>query len=159
MITREFRFRVWDTYNERMVYDPYLFRPTGEWELHAVDYRFNTPFQYYETHGDIDDGINSPCFVMQYTGDKDKNGNLIWEGDIVKRKRLAFDFDKADGEDHKWVEEISFVKYTDHGFWVDTEGFGWEGEDLWRWSQMEVIGNIYENPELLPEPQIIPEED
>lgn len=155
MIYREFRFRVWDSYNQRMIYDPYLFRATREWEFREDDYRFNTPHQYYETHGDIDDGINRPCYVMQLTGDKDKNGNLIWEGDIVKRKKLVFDFDKAEDEDHKYVEEISYVKFSGHGFWVDSEGFGWEGEDLWSWNRMEVIGNVYENPELLPPPQIM----
>src|SRR3990167_7911803 len=85
----------------------------------------------------------------QFTGEKDVNGTEIWEGDIVKRMADKYDFDKPDGKDH-WEEvEISQIEYRGNGFWVKDECFGWEGENLWDWKQMEVIGNIFETPELL----------
>ena len=73
--------------------------------------------------------------LMQYTGLKDKNGVEIYEGDIV-REYTGF---SDEGGDYP-------VEYHANGFWLegrDNEfGFGDE-------SDMEVIGNIYENPELV----------
>lgn len=80
----------------------------------------------------------------QFTGLRDKQGKEIYEGDIVKG---GTDYDL-------WVKKkprISTIEYFKHGFWVKDESFGWEGEGLWQWEHFEVIGNIYENHELLPE--------
>lgn len=74
--------------------------------------------------------------LMQYTGLKDKNGVEIYEGDILKKKDTL----------------RPFVV----GFHENTGQFKmyWERMDVYRSSiyptvQVEVIGNIYENPELL----------
>ena len=75
------------------------------------------------------------CYeVMQYTGIKDKNGVEIFEGDIVKR------FDKL----------IEVVEWNDKkGCWCLNDGsIGLT--TLGQWHQaIEIIGNIYENKELL----------
>ena len=84
---------------------------------------------------------------MQFTGLQDKNKKDIYEGDVVKRTIVKFDFELPDGEDTKQVEEISVIIYRNHGFWVESESFGYEGEGLWKWDEMEVIGNIYEHPD------------
>lgn len=68
--------------------------------------------------------------VMQFTGLLDKNKREIYESDVVK------DLDGC----------ISPVK------WFNTfDGYDWNGFhcDFELWSGVEVIGNIYENPELL----------
>jgi uncharacterized phage protein (TIGR01671 family) len=84
--------------------------------------------------------------VMQYTGLKDKNGVEIYEGDIV---RLRF-YDGLHGESFElgvinWHEPSAAFK------WLSTEPS--DGSNYWL-SQAdnkyrEVIGNIYENKELL----------
>ena len=72
--------------------------------------------------------------VMQYTGLKDKNGIEIYEGDIVKD-----DFDR-------------FVIIFENGGFVASKGDEFD-RSKYRTVKInelcEVIGNIYENPELL----------
>ena len=85
--------------------------------------------------------------IGQYTGLTDKNGNKIFEGDIVKNNR----------------KEISVVTYGRHnigccgccydshdsvGFYLKDE-FGHAESDEDVWTDVEIIGNIHDNPELL----------
>lgn len=70
--------------------------------------------------------------LMQYTGLKDKNGREIYEGDIVK--------------DHDG-KHIYKVVYNMWGFELQTPQGHRVGQLPTAW--LEIIGNIYENPELL----------
>jgi uncharacterized phage protein (TIGR01671 family) len=77
--------------------------------------------------------------LMQFTGLQDKNGIDIYEGDIIKYK--YFFQDKEATLKVVWHEGRN-------GFYVeDEEGTFCLEEELKN--QFEVIGNIYENPELL----------
>ena len=75
--------------------------------------------------------------LCQCTGLEDKNGNLIWENDIVNLKtgKAIVIWDKAEWR-IKWIKDTIWRK--DLHFWTN--------EDDW---QCEVIGNIFDNPELL----------
>jgi len=77
--------------------------------------------------------------IMQYTGLKDKNGKEIYEGDILKLQP----------EEGMIVEVVNRPELNGYGV-IDKEG--WQGQ-LSNKSNHEIIGNIYENPDLLqPKP-------
>ena len=77
-----------------------------------------------------------PFNIMQYTGMEDKNGREIYEGDIIK-------YDDVNGEAHTQV-----IRYDDENgaFCCDRRALVDHFDCMW---EAEVIGNIYENPELL----------
>ena len=129
---REIKFRAWDKDKQEMI----------SWEELKKTYCLflDTPNDWL-------------LEVMQYTGLKDARGREIFEGDIVG--------------DHSFyaADEIGVVKFGE--FHADSAGgeygyvecWGWyiEGKSYdWRAGhfknlEIEVIGNIYENPELLKE--------
>ena len=89
--------------------------------------------------------------LMQYTGLKDKNGKNIYEGDIVCYVTDVV-VENIGGYDRTEPEgSIGSIEFSNGSFWVKghESGFYDYGEQVFLWSELQVIGNIYENPELL----------
>ncbi len=89
--------------------------------------------------GDGDCLFRENLIPVQYTGLHDKNGKEIYEGDIVSwlhRSEMG-EGDNQDSMTVKWEEgEDDWGRYRMEGFRIP-------------YVECEVIGNIYENPELL----------
>lgn len=83
-----------------------------------------------------------PSTICQCTGLKDKNGKLIWENDICDRKEEYPEIVKYNNGD--WTLDYSYSKGKESGYCCCNLGF----YALER-KCVEVIGNIFENPELL----------
>jgi uncharacterized phage protein (TIGR01671 family) len=123
-MTREIKFRAWDIENK------YWHDNIDKWRVAYLN-------------GDSD---SEPYVVMQYTGLKDKNGREIYEGDILGDSWGGY---------IQWCEVCCSFSFR----FSDKKCAGCAGDVNWREvveesnqtsdSQPEVIGNIYENPELL----------
>lgn len=127
---REIKFRCWDKENKEML------------EVQELDYADSYDGQpmvrttMYNDYFDTEDMI-----LMQYVGLKDKNGTEIYEGDVVELK--------AENGCCNMLGKIIYDNYDLAFELIDEEG---NQEALWYAEQeLEVIGNIYKNPELLEE--------
>ena len=127
MKNREIKFRAWDKKNKIM---------GGVWGMNKVSLCLWGELENDGSWRDIGE-----FEIMQYTNLKDKNGVEIYEGDIVlnpirDEKELGI-------TDRRW--EVKFYQGGFHLFETDSVCADFRE---W-WEQVEVIGNIYENPELL----------
>ena len=128
---REIKFRAWD-------------KKLKEWTNYSISNIDDTLIDYFnkETGFWESDRGGEPFVLCQYTGLKNFNGKEIYEGDIVRAvgfskwigiakfsdKNQAFVFERVD---KNYRGNIVFMSQFDQGF--------------------KILGNIYENPELLKE--------
>lgn len=148
---REVKFRAWDSSRNEMVYE-------SESESKDVFIFSNIVWWRLGGNPDLMPVIGRKFItMMQYTGLKDKNGKEIYEGDIMRVK------DNFNGEpDFQGV--VSFIDGTFClASFIQPENNSYtERERLWNdgvyehhsleitdANDREVIGNKYENPELL----------
>jgi uncharacterized phage protein (TIGR01671 family) len=118
---RKIKFRAWDKEKGKIISNPIINDIDS-----ATNYiGLNTLFEKF---------LNRNFKIMQFTGLKDKNEKEIYEGDVVKD-----------------VGIIGEIIYVECSFRINPEGnkkieFT---ESLLNYDNLEVIGNIHENPELL----------
>jgi len=124
---REIKFRAWDKENK-------AFMPSEGYAICDGD------VMGLRYGNEMEDVLTDQIELMQYTGLKDNNGREVYEGDV-----LDIGLQNQDGK--PVVAPVSYEKYI-AGYVLDNGGNGiWQRLD----EDCEVIGNIYENPELLEE--------
>lgn len=119
----------------------------GEWVIgfHAYIHKKHYIYTGQLIHGGLYDVAErfevDPSTICQCTGLKDKTGKLIWENDI-----MAAYLDDDYPEDETYIR----ILWRGSGFWSKEKG----SEDMLQVDEFdqehfEVIGNIFDNPELL----------
>lgn len=130
-MNREFKFRAWDSSENKMLTTFHITSMGIAWR--STD---NAEENYSES-------IDFP--IMQFTGLRDKKGVEIYEGDIIEatERRYFLGHDKG-------LQTIRFksqIVYEDAGFVYSTTQEN--DSPLFNTDEIVVIGNIYQNPELL----------
>lgn len=93
--------------------------------------------------------VNNDLNLMQSTGIRDITNQEIFEGDVVKTTRFVGRADEVGGFYEYDKEFIGIVKQLEGSWVIDT---GSDAVCLWtEIEENEIIGNVYENPELLEE--------
>ena len=127
---REIKFRAWD--GEKWIY----------LNISNPSINFNKEWNTW-----VEEIVKKGRSIYQYTGLK-ANGKEIYEGDMIKISDSDMEYFPEDGEDFivKWFKDCC-------GFWIwHIESNRWWDGDMNPFSyepEIEIIGNIYENPELI----------
>jgi len=152
----EIKFRAWDKIKKEMIYDI----------QDCYDSEKCNSFGYF-LHATLLDGIGGyditdldenqyeekRYIVAQHNWRIDKNKKEIYEGDILKAKYGYHTIKFDDKPPYKFPERIKKIGYyitiaTMSGFIIPSDTIDWDWYDE---KDIEIIGNIYENPELLEE--------
>jgi len=141
MAQREFKFRAWNKNKKIMCYD----NEDDSAESWDGSFSSSVGLINYVFNGEREEGENVnedfPYVFMLFTGLKDKNGKEIYENDIVEF--VNHNTDKKLKRTVIWDDKNICFKFTCSPSWnfigylEQTNG------------TMEVIGNIFENPELI----------
>lgn len=132
-MSRRIKFRAWSPSKKEMLYLSAMYGDIVHMETNG------TYWGIFKEHGRNGAYMNGQFgdVLMQWTGLKDVNGKKIYDGDIVR-------IPAEDGNFHvEWDDNTARYVMNGHGLTVDFDNF--YGEEI------EIIGNIYEHPELLEE--------
>lgn len=142
--------------------DRYLFKAkrvdNGEWVVgNIVRYGYTGKEKYYIVPSYASDLYAfevDPSTICQCTGLRDKNGKLIWEGDIILFQRDNDDCPFPNKDTKKRLGKVFYKGFrTTFAIGMGKNGSGSINDDLWKYVQngnrVEVIGNIFDNAGLL----------
>ena len=128
---REIKFKAWNKKNKKMI--------------SVARFDFADWSVYTHLFGEPIDGLN--CEILQYTGLKDIEGKEIYEGDLIEIKTEKHHF----VSEIEWNDMVGGFEFQDtQNSWcgLDAIGVFKNGSSIYG-GFVKVIGNIYENPELL----------
>ena len=136
-MSRQIKFRAWDAEQNKMIeaFD-------GEYQIRVNEEDGTLYCGGYMPNGDW----NEPP-LMQFTGLLDRNGNEIFEGDILKWKCSKSGCKK----EQMYVVTIEW-KNGSHGYslTIHDNGEKWATQkSYWNASEREIVGNVYENHDVL----------
>lgn len=121
------KYRAWDSAKKEMFKDTFAITESGQVVVVEQESVASSPDYVFVDH----------LVIMQSTGLADKNGKEIFEGDIVKMSKDVY-------SEPTYYE---VVRHRGGAYRLESKQHGCE---LWlRHTDCEVVGNIYENPELL----------
>lgn len=144
IMNREIKFRVWDNKYKSWMQCGFSYSGVGDFiSRGGGGFAFQTILDNETLTDNIHEeipfnGTNPRWIVQQYTGLKDKNGREIYEGDVLKCKGF-------DG----WFAEVGFYFNMEVKYDTACSGESEISGFLYIPVEREVIGNIFENPELL----------
>ena len=135
-MNREFKFRAWDNISGSMTYLDE--KDSNDFFIGYTDQKL---VLYVNEPADIESGgeheqvdrwyINEDCVIMQYTGLKDMNGKDIFEWDVISYTNMGIIITTPVAQ-----SSYGWYPFTDKSYELETA------------TNIEVLGNVYENDEL-----------
>lgn len=153
MNNRELKFRIWDKKSVCWVsdYENAVNQNRLKFFIDLTGKIGKIIYPLYEGDGSEDNVVNPENYVIQqYTGQKDKNNVDIYEGDIVTFKERPRISERGEFEDREGYERKNVLIFWDNkecGFRFKLNNYRQSEKILYE--SIEVIGNIFETPELL----------
>ncbi|MCC2125289.1 YopX family protein [Hominiventricola filiformis] len=122
-------------------------------EIHTI---FDTATTFYSCGETSGFELVDQETIGQYTGFTDKNGKKIWENDIISYQRDNDDCPFPNKDTKKRLGKVFYQGFrSTFAIGMGRNGSRSINDDLWKYVQngnrVEVIGNRFDNPELLEE--------